>query len=194
MRAAAIALGLIAAPAAAADVEAISWKGAATIHAGDRTIEIGISTRVAPFASARSDSWLVSEGPAATRSLIIEPDRGWIERGGKREPMPDAMYRHEREQYALYGQMLAALGHKVAAAPAYAPATRFDRDASGNLTGAINEVDEAEGHGTVKQSFRFWGRIEDDGVAWPRQIDIAQDGKPYFTLRIDSFDAQVRPK
>ena len=55
--------------------------------------------------SARSDSWLLSDGPTKTRSLIIEPEGGWIERDGAQTPMPPAILRHERAQYALYGLM-----------------------------------------------------------------------------------------
>jgi len=103
-------------PQSASEVvqQSLQWTGTAKVFAGDRTIDIGVSTRVTPFVRARSDSWLLEQGPSSTRSRIIEPDGGWIERAGKREPMPAAMLRHERRQFAIYGQMQMALARAVA--------------------------------------------------------------------------------
>lgn len=84
--------------AALQSAQVLHWKGEATVYAGERRVDIGVSTHVEPFVAARSDSWLLSDGPAKTRSLIIEPDRGWIERDGARTLLPGAMLRHERAQ------------------------------------------------------------------------------------------------
>ena len=65
-------------------VKTLSWTGNARIFTGGRTIDIGVSTRVTPFAAARSDSWLAAEGPAKTRSLIIDGAQGFVERDGTR--------------------------------------------------------------------------------------------------------------
>ncbi|MGH6616188.1 MAG: hypothetical protein ACRECS_18595, partial [Sphingomonas sp.] len=58
-------------------ITAIAWVGAAEVVTPERTLRLGMRTRVEPFVRARSDSWIIKEGTAATRSLIIEPDGGW---------------------------------------------------------------------------------------------------------------------
>jgi hypothetical protein len=188
--------------AALARAGTLSWRGRATIHAGGNTIEIGVSTRVVPFRSARSDSWLLSQGPASTRSLIIEGEQGWIERGGVRAPMPPAMLRHERQQYAIYGLMLLlpARGHVVArriepggrtvltVAHPEAPVPELVFDRAGRLVEARDRVADPDGGAAeIDQVFLFSGEIVDRGVHWPRRIDILQRGQPYFTLEIDRF-------
>ena len=187
--------------AALRQARALKWKGEATIHAGQRRIDIGVSTHVIPFVSARSDSWLLSDGPAKTRSLIVEPQGGWIERDGKRTPMPDAMLQHERAQYAIYGLMLLVPlsdpGASGVAGPAPntllarhpgAPDTTFGLDPDGRLAWASNSVRRPEGEGSVEQRFEFSGSMRDRGVRWPARIEIAQDRLPYFDLRLSHFE------
>ena len=167
----------------------LSWRGTARIHAGDQPIDIGVSTHVVPFVSARSESWLLSEGPGSTRVMTVDRDGGWMERGGRREPMPDSMLVHERQQYAIYGLMLLArrldpsMMESIAAPPGMtavrvrhpeAPVTDMIFDGEGRLVEARNRVGDPEGGGEIDQVFRFSGEIEDDGVRWPRRIDILQ--------------------
>lgn len=193
--------------AALGRAETLSWRGRATIHAGGNTIEIGVSTRVVPFRGARSDSWLLSQGAGSTRSLIIEGEQGWTERGGVRAPMPAAMLRHERQQYAIYGLMLLlpARGHVVARraepggrtvltiAHPEAPITELVFDRAGRLAEARDRVADPDGGAAeIDQLFRFSGEIVDHGVHWPRRIDILQRGQPYFTLEIDRFEVSGR--
>ena len=44
------------------------------------------------------------------------------------------------------------------------------------------------GAADIDQVLLFSGEIVDDGVHWPRRIDILQRGLPYFTLEIDRFE------
>ncbi|QMW23287.1 hypothetical protein [Sandaracinobacteroides saxicola] len=178
----------------------LRWRGRASIFAGPRRIEIGVSTRVIPFRAARSDSWLLSEGPSKQRSLIIEPSGGWVERAGVRTPLPDAVVRHERAQYAIYGLML-LLPLTEAGASARpgpdpdtlmashpdAPPTLlgFDRDA--RLASAANSVPDPQGKGLVTQRFTFSGEIGDGGLRWPRRLRIDQGGRPWFDLQLTDF-------
>lgn len=193
--------------AALGRAETLSWQGRATIHAGGNVIEIGVSTRVVPFRSARSDSWLLSQGPASMRALIIEGEEGWTERGGVRAPMPAPMLRHERQQYAIYGLMrlLPARGHVVArrtepggrtvltVAHPEAPVAELVFDHSGRLIEARDRVADPDGGAAeIDQIFLFSGEIVDHGVHWPRRIDILQRGQPYFTLQIDRFEVSGR--
>lgn len=178
----------------AATLRDLSWTGTARIYADDRVLDLGVSTHVVPFKSARSDTWLLKEGPSTTRSMIIAPNGGWLERNGKRDAMPDAMLRHERQQFAIYGLMQMALAGKLTATPSNSPdvpETQFIFDASGHLAEARNQVDDPEGGGKkIRQVFRFSGQMPGSDLTWPRRIDILQDGRPYFTLELDTFRAE----
>lgn len=188
-------------------VQALSWQGRARIHAGTNVIEIGVSTRVVPFRSARSESWLPTQDrPSSSRTMIVEEGQGWLERGGTRSPMPAAMLAHEQQQYAIYGVMLlvplrgrliswrrdeagrAVLG--VRRRPAPDTDLVFDRES--RLVEARNRVSDPEGGAeTIDQIFRFSGEIVSNGVRWPRRIEILQRGQPYFTLEIERFEAEA---
>ena len=178
----------------------VAWTGTARLHAPDAEIRLGVSTQVTPFVRARSETWLLSEGPSSRRTMIIRSGGGWTERGGKREPMPEAMLRHERQQYAIYGLLQAALhlgprsrrdlSRTIVDTRWGAPETRFLFDAAGRPVRAFNSVAGPEGGpAKISQEFRFSGVIEDDGVKWPRRIEILQRGRPYFTLELKTFDA-----
>lgn len=185
----------------------LQWKGEATVIAGGRRIDIGVSTHVEPFVSARSDSWLLSDGPAKTRSLIIEQHGGWVERDGTRTPMPEPMLRHERAQYAVYGLMRlvslydpgasglagAALNTLVARHPG-APDTIIGLDEDGKLAWATNIVPKPDGEGTVEQRFAFSGVMQSRGVRWPARIQIEQSGVPYLDLRLSQFAVRQQPR
>ena len=173
------------------------------MHAGDRTIELGVDTRVVPLTSARSETWLREKGRETQRTLEITRDGGWMVRDGQRTPLPETMVAHERLQYATYALMLLTPlegpqarierradvdGLRVlhARLPGAADAEMFF-DASGRLVRLEDVVPNPEGTGTVAQRFDFEGAIEDKGVRWPRTIRIAQDGKPFFTLRMETL-------
>jgi hypothetical protein len=179
-----------------AAVRPLRWTGTAHVQAGEQSLAIGVSTHVVPFRSARSDNWLLSEGTGSKRAMIIEPSGGWIERSGKREPMPEAMLRHERQQFAIYGLMQMALADKlshVRGSPERdIPDTRFTFDGSGRLIEARNQVDPPTAGGKIQQLFRFSGEVRSRGLKWPKRIEIFQEGRPYFTLEIDSFAVEGR--
>jgi len=189
-----------------ARVNELRWTGTAKIFAGARIIEIGVSTMVHPGKDARSDTWLLSDGPAKTRSLIVEGSQGWSEMNGVRTPLPPAQAANEAQQYALYALMLltplrdgrgsfAIDGVKPEIAVTYpgAPPTRLTFDADGRLTGAHNSVPAPDGNGPpVVQDFHFDGDIVSHGVHWPRRLTIDQDGKPFFALTLDHFETRMR--
>ena len=50
-------------------VNLLKWQGRGVVYAAGRQLDIGVSTTVAPFEWAKSDSWLLSQGPSATRSM-----------------------------------------------------------------------------------------------------------------------------
>jgi hypothetical protein len=183
----------------------LAWTGEAMIFAGGRRIEIGASTVVEPFAYARSESWLKADGPARSRTMLIEGDQGRILRGGKTEPMPAAMLAHERQQFAAYGLMrLVTLRDKGAAfrlagpdatglqglevAHPSAPPAVLWFGPDGRLAALTDRVPDPEGGpAPIEQRFTFEGEIVGAGVRWPRTLRIAQNGAPYFELTLSSF-------
>ncbi|NNM77639.1 hypothetical protein HJG53_12035 [Sphingomonas sp. ID1715] len=186
--------------AALKQARTLHWTGTAAIYDGDRTIRIGVDTRVEPFVRVRSNSWLLEQGPSATRSIVFESGDAWLERKGARLPMPDGMREHERQQYAIYGLMrlvdldrpgviVTQDGDMLRVRHPAAPTTllRFDRRAT--LIGAENEVPGAENGKPIRQVFRFSGHRMANGILWPRTIFIEQNGKPYFELRMEAFSA-----
>lgn len=190
--------------AALKQARVLAWRGIATVHAGGRSVRIGVDTVVEPFGYARSESWRI-ERSSDRRTLLIEGNRGWVIAGGKRTPMTPTMLVHERQQYALYGLMrlvsLREPGASVIPAPVSvdgsihnlvrhpsAPVTTLSfRD--GRLIGAHNFVKDSEGGMPIEQHFVFEGVITAAGVRWPRAIRIQHGAAPYFELTLTHFAA-----
>ena len=182
---------------------ALRWTGRGTVYPGGKPLALGVATEVTPFLHARSETWPLAQGRTASRTMTIAPDGGWIERGGRREPMPAAMLRHERQQFALYGQMQIAL-RRAAAAPASSGEQRIvvpgDGEGSvsteftlraGRLVEARNSVDDPEGPGRpIAQLIRFGGEpLVSQGLHWPGRLEILHAGLPWFTLELEAFAA-----
>lgn len=175
-------------------VKALSWTGRARVHAGERVLEIDVKTRVEPFVRARSETKLA--GSDDVRTLIIEPDGGWVERKGVRTPLPAAQTEHERQQYGLYGYMLLVRApthvvgdHLVAERRGLPPVTLLME--GDTVMGADYTVVSPDGTGTVAQRFLLEGEMRDRGIRWPHTITILADNKPYFILDLDSFAVEL---
>ena len=186
----------------AESVRPLAWQGSAVVYAGDRTIPIRVRTRIAADGSVVSESWPDSQSESALRRMIIDASGGWIERGGKREPMPLEMLVHERQQYGFYKQLQQVMGRRQGLPLFSAPKvvveglvpTTFVLDHSLNPVEASNVVSSPEPGGKpIAQEFHLRGEIVSNCLRWPREIAIFEDGKPYFTLTIDNFDAGVVP-
>lgn len=177
-----------------ARVKALNWTGLATVTAAGRTLEIQVKTRVEPFVRARSETNLL--GQNAKRTLIIEPDAGYVERDGKRMPLPARQAEHERQQYGLYGYMLLALaptrvvGNGLAAQRPNLPPVSFLMEGD-YLAGADYSVADPEKDGMIAQRFILEGELRDKAIRWPQTITILQDGKPYFILDIETFSVEL---
>lgn len=172
-------------------VVAVGWRGSATVTTPDRTLDLAVETRVEPFRRARSRSWITAQGEASARTLVIEPGDGWLERGGKREPMPAALVAHERQQYGMYGYLLWAMQARGEAAASLVlrepgfPEARFQLD-NGWPVAADYRVDPPEaGKPSIAERFTFTGMVADGAFRWPKGIAIAQDGRRFFELRIE---------
>lgn len=186
--------------------ERLRWTGDAVVHAGGRDIALIVHSDIEPFGRVRSESWLRDAGPTSMRSMVFEEGGAFLERNGRREPMPETMARNERVQYGTYALMrLVTLREtKVRirrSAPDAAgraglevdypglPHARLYFAADGRLASLVNTVPAPDGKGELAQRFEFEGLIESHGVRWPRTLCITQDGKPFFDLRLRSFEA-----
>jgi hypothetical protein len=177
----------------------LRWTGNATVHAGGRSIAIGVDTRVEPFVRARATSWPLDQGRDASRAIVLEPADAWLERRALRLPIPDRMLRHERQQFAIYGLMrlvdltgpgvaLTREGDALRVRHPQAPPTLLRFDSAGRLIGAENQVGSPDGDTPLRQLFRFEGRMPGP-IAWPRRIRIEQNGASFFDLTLASFSA-----
>ncbi len=180
-------------------VRALSWEGRAHASVGGRELDLVSQTRlVLPMLSVRSKSWIVSEGPEKARTLALEPDGAWVELPAGKRPIPVDMAIHERQQYAIYAQLLIALskrrrpGTTLALSNLPYPDVAFAIGPDGRPVAADVTVDAPEpGKPRIAEHLTFAGRIEDKGIAWPETITIAQDGKPYFTLHVSRFTVEL---
>ena len=178
-----------------ARVKALHWTGNAQVMLPDRTLRLEVETRVEPFVRARSRSWLLGK-PETARTLIIEPDGGFVEREGARTPLPPRQTLHERQQFGLYGYMLLALaptraeGQGLAAERPGLPPIRFLLEGD-YLSAADYIVASPDSDGTLAQRILLEGEMPDKGIHWPHTITILHDDKPYFILDLETFSVDL---
>jgi hypothetical protein len=189
-------------------IRLLSWQGEAVVHSGERDIRIGVSTMVVPFIAARSASWPLALGRAATRTMVLDTGGGRVEHEGTSERLPDLLVRHEQAQFAIYGMMLLApldkqranlrLLHdqrglnvlRVYHPPA--PVTRLYFESDGRLAEATNSVPHPERkRERISQHFFFSEEEMPGPVRWPRTLRIEQEGRPYLELTLSRFEAST---
>lgn len=173
----------------------LRWSGAAEMQSGGRPMALAVRSWVTPFVRARAESWPTAQGPSAKRVMLIEGNRGSVERDGRREPLSAAMTLHERQQFAIYGLMLMAPKmrrdgeyHFTLKRPDLGlPPTDFWFDRRGRMVEARNQVpDAADPRRMINQRFVFSGTMPAK-VQWPQEIRILQNEQPYYTIRFTSF-------
>ena len=173
----------------------LSWDGTAKIYFGDKgVVDIGMTTMVEPFVRARSDSWLISEGPTKRRTLFVEPTEAYTMRDGQRSDLPAQQGLHERQQYGVYGYML-GMGKEVSKGrgtrrlqqPGYPPADLYYE---GDRLAIIDMVVDSPRPGPkMGERFTFIGEQVSGDIRWPQKIAILQDVRPSFELVITRFAA-----
>ena len=57
------------------------------------------------------------------------------------------------------------------------------------LVSASMAVRDPKGGADLKQTVKFSGEVVSNGVKWPRQITIQQNGQPFYDLEIATFEA-----
>jgi hypothetical protein len=187
---------------------AFEWKGRAAVH-GQRTITIEGRWQVEPPDRAVVETHDSAPGAGSPRRMILDGARGWGQRDGPPEPLPDALVAHEREQFYLYyllrlvplrsaGFQLTPLapdssGHEGlrVTSPGRRDVDLYFDKAAHPARLVTSLADPATGKEIVEE-LRFVGLVEKQGVRWPRRIEITWDGRPYFELDIDEFSARPR--
>ena len=179
------------------------------VQAGGRTVGIAGTWKVQPPDTAVVATYDVSRGAATTRALVVAAPRGWIVAGERVQPMPEAMLASERDEFYLYDVMrlvpLREPGVSLAvAAPdslgqpgvrverAGRPAVTLYVDGGGRLAHLRTEVRDPAGGAPVTQDVWLAGEIAADGVRWPRELRITQNGAPFFALTLRTL--RVRPR
>lgn len=181
-------------------VRAISWTGTAKILDGKTPQDFGVETRIEPFSRARSQTWPLSEGRAAMRTVMIERDGGFEVVNGAQTPLPPERARYEREQFAAYAYMLLAGTNLTAngrtgveGQRAGYPPIRFRLAPDGRLTGAEYSAAPSDPAGKpLAEHFAFSGSITATGLKWPRKIMITRDNRLYLSLTIDDLGIETR--
>lgn len=181
----------------------LAWRGRATVGDGEQAVRIGVQTEVSAQ-RATSRSWREQDGESKAITMIVGDAGGSITRNGKTSAMPDAMWRHERVQYALYQlvRLTPLLAPDVTLAPAlgsrpgwvgvrvFRPsqpeATLWfdDRDA---LRQIALQVPDAETGAPRAEVMHLGETFADCAIRWPRALTIDMDGRRYFTLALDAL-------
>jgi hypothetical protein len=121
-----------------------------------------------------------------------------VETDGERTTLPPAQAEHERQQYAIYGYMLLALapaevrnGAIFTQRPGLPPMLFLTGGATGAIRLGVYVIDSPDGDAKIEEQITFMGEHVDQGVRWPRMINITQNQQPFFTLTIDSFSVEL---
>ena len=187
----------------------LAWTGTARIYSDKKIIDISVDTVVEPPVRARSISWLTEVGRSTERTLAIDESGGTLIRGGVRTAMPQPMFDHERQQYAIYELLRLTPLRRADVTLIFLPNDRsgrrgvqvrrpnlpsanmwFDKDA--RLAMVETTVTDPGAGGSIREEVVFFGQIEDKGVHWPKLIKITCNGKPYFDLTLTSFSTRTR--
>jgi hypothetical protein len=187
-------------------VRLLAWDGEAIVHDGARDIAIGVSTIIVPFVEARSSTWPLAQGKAATRTMIVKADGATAEWKGILTPLPPLVAAHERAQFAIYGLMLLQFDsgraglRRVAGLHGlsglrvdhpYAPKTRLYFESDGRLAEATNVVPGPEDGRPIHQHFIFSEEQMPGPVRWPRSFRLEQEGRPYLEMKLSRFEAAI---
>jgi hypothetical protein len=183
---------------------ALDWEGVASVHAGDRDLQIAGHWQVQPPDTAVVTTYEASQGPKAQRSLVLAAPRGWLVAGERFTPMPPAMLLSERSEFYLYElvRLVSLLEPEVTIAGAapdslgqigirVAQPGRPDAllyvDACGRLAHIRMQVPSARSGDLEWQDAWLAGVVETEGVRWPKELKLLVNGKPYFDLLVDSL-------
>lgn len=195
-------------------VKELEWTGKATVNAGGKTTNLNVITVLRPQTNwARTTSWTDEAGQKKARTLQAEMGKAWDVNVVNWTPLPEAQAVHENQQYGLYKLMLLAplkaAGSTVSEGKVGADGVRTIKaqleggvpadlgfDATGKLVSASMSVRDPKGGADIAQTIKFAGEIVSNGVKWPKQISIQQNGAPYYDLELATFEANptIKPR
>ncbi|MFT3723165.1 MAG: hypothetical protein QM773_06215 [Hyphomonadaceae bacterium] len=193
--------------AALSKAKELEWTGTATVTAEGKTTKINVMTVLRPATNwSRTTSWTDADGPKKARTIQTEQGKGWTVNGVTWTPMQEAQAAHENQQFSLYKMMLltplketgvtvsenppgAEGARSINAQLAGGVPARLTFDATGKLAGVELSVRDAKGGPDIKETVKLSGELVSNGVKWPKQISISQNGHPYFDLELATFEA-----
>jgi hypothetical protein len=162
----------------------LAWTGTARIYSSKKIINISVDTVVEPPIRAKSISWLTEIGRSTERTLAIEGTGGTLTRDGVRTPMPQLMFQHEQQQYAIYELLRLTPLRRAGVALTLLPNDRsglrgvqvrrptlpdanvwFDKDARLAMVQTI--VTDPDSGASISEEVVLSGQMEDKGVHWP---------------------------
>lgn len=182
----------------------LAWHGTSSINVSGRTVRIEGDWRIEPPDRAHIETFDVEKGPASTRSLFIDGDKGWTTKDGKSLVLPQLFVGNEREQFYLYWlvrlvPMLDKEFRLTTAEPDEQRRAGFRveregrRDATlyftpdARLSRIVTTVTDPTSGADLPQELRFTGEIAADGIRWPRRIQVIQKGMTFFDLELSSL-------
>jgi hypothetical protein len=182
----------------------LSWRGRATVRAGERTIQIEGRWSVEPYDRATVVTWEAAKRESSARTMTLNGSIGTLEGDGTTAAMPAGMVAHERDQFYLYsvlrleplrdpGVVLTpftangTVGLKVERRGRPDVEIFFDRE--WRPTHLRARVSDPAGEAAILEELRFEGTVASNGVRWPKRIRIYQGDLLYFDLEILEFTA-----
>jgi hypothetical protein len=198
--------------AALSAVKELEWTGKATVNADGKTTALNVITVIRPQTNwTRSTTWTDEQGQKKAKTLQTEMGKAWDVSVVTWNPLPEARAAHEVQQFGLYKLMLLAPlkadGATVSEGKVGADGVRTIKaqleggvpaelgfDNTGKLVSAAFSVRDAKGGADIAQTVKFSGEVVSNGVKWPKQITIQQNGQPYYDLEIATFEANTTAK
>lgn len=168
---------------------------------GRVAVDLAVEARIEPFARARFESWLPSDGRGTRRTVMIERDGGFVVHAGAQTALLPEQARFQRQQAGAYAYLLlapayvsAASGTRLNASRDGYPPIALTLARNGRIAAADYRIASPDRDGVaVRQRLGCTGTVASDGVRFPRSITVIQDGRPFSRLTITDFSADLDP-
>lgn len=184
---------------------AFVWKGEARVQVQGRDLKIVGTWSLDPPDRAIVETRLEGQGPAETKTLVINGKQGWAIVDNVRSQLEPEMLENERDQFYLYSLMRLLPLQDYAVSLTALPksedgldgfrATRAERpdvdmffDADAKLRRMSFETLDPITNTRRRQNVKLEGEVESKGVRWFRTMTITWEQEPYFALTITSLN------
>lgn len=164
-------------------------------------VDLAVEARIEPFARARFESWVPSDGRSTRRTVMIERDGGFVVHAGAQTALSPEQARFQRQQAGTYAYLLlapafvsAASGTRLNASRDGYPPIVLTLARDGRIAAAEYRIASPDRDGmAVRQRLGFTGTVSSGGVRFPRGMTLVQDGQPVSRLTITDFSAELDP-